>query len=178
MAVAKDKAAAKALKPAQPTMPKTLRPPHKPFAVNRDVFGTPMIDLLRPKPTPTDTTPPRKKHKHGRIQLPRPPDVSDKDMKVLKDIKKLNDHMRGESVSESSDSSDELDFLTWLKTDDDYEDKPPVETMELKIKLPHDKRKVYDWLKFYYENSDSVLKPSVLKREPEGEQSACSSGHR
>ena len=168
MAVAKDKAAVKGLKPAQPTMPKTLRPPHKPFAVSKDALGQPMINLFMPKPMPTDTTPPRKKHKHGRIQLPRDPDLSDKDLKTLKEFKKYHDHLQGESPSESSsDDSEELDFLEWLKTEDDYEAKPPVETMELKIKLPQDKKKVYDWLKFYYQHSDSVLKP-MPKRAPEG----------
>ena len=98
----------------------------------------------------------------SRIQLPRAPGMSDHELSIARDAKRLWDKLDGERTSSSEPESEssarepteeDLRFMSWLKQESDnyyFHELEPKMTLR-QVELPADRRKLYKWLRFYYE---------------------------
>ena len=75
-------------------------------------------------------------------------------MEVMKDCRKLWGKLQDERAQSNSQVStvEDLSFMRWLKQWSDKYDQmgQQQEPEEMQIKRPQDRKKLYDWLKFYH----------------------------
>ena len=75
-------------------------------------------------------------------------------MEVMKDCRKLWGKLQDERAQSNSQVStvEDLSFMRWLKQWSDQYDQMGQQQKpeEMQIKRPEDRKKLYDWLKFYH----------------------------
>ena len=104
----------------------------------------------------------RKGSSAARIELPRAPGVSDHEQGIMEQCKKLWDELEGERTESSAGeqqrergpSAQDVHFLRWLKQESDnyYTIGEPKDSEEMWVKLPEDRKKLYNWLKHYHDH--------------------------